>query len=407
MRKKAFILMTLAILLGTGAAFYWRLRLPQSEGVCRLETVSSVPYLFKHGISNYFLALDEKPPALSPVPVSPDTLQRYFSIRFKNRTLNCCLIGEEGYILYADLNGDNSFSDEKPLGFRKEFYADNEFIYLFGPLSFADDASTAPFYLCRTDYSAVIHAAPVTVKTGKIRIGDSVHSVMLADLDFDNRYITRFSPECLLENAGWGAAQCDRLLFDLDSDKSFVNAYFERMERTPLCSLIRIDNTFYAVDVMADTLTASPQAVQTGTLKLNTESSSLMLYSDTYCCFVDSRNLVELPAGQYSVIHCQNHFKAPDKSIWTCRSMRTSGPAAQFSISADSRTSVTFPTAFALRTNIAYDQGDCRIGIELVDDSGIVYAAGIQKNYDRTDKPKISVCDSANKVLHTGTMEYG
>jgi len=414
MKKKGYILLAIPILVEMSFTVWQHLHIPsphadapQAEGVCALKTVSSVPYLAKYVISHYFRALDEKPPSLSGVPQTDPDQTTFFSVPFRHRNMYCCLVAEDTLTLYADRNGNNDLLDEKPLSPRRQKIVDNVFLNVFGPLSLADDASTAPFYLYLPDDSAAIHRAPVTLSTGKIRIGESLCDVILADLDFDNRYITRFTPACRGPEAPWIDGLCDRLLIDLDSDGLFANRSFEQMERMPLCSLIRFQDGFYAIDIVADTLTAAPVTPPTGTLKLNTESSSLMLYSDTWCGFVNSSSTVELPAGRYTVAYAQNTFKDSRGDLWTCRSKSQSGAAPAFAISRGFPTRFCFPLAFRIQTDVAWGQEACQIDVELIDDTGTAYIPQIRKNHENTENPKISIVDGKGAVLHTGTMEYG
>ncbi|MCK5000942.1 MAG: hypothetical protein KAS23_15475, partial [Anaerohalosphaera sp.] len=188
-KKIGIIILALLITAGLGIVSYYYVTTPRQEGVCKLKTVSSVPYLYEYDIVHFFRTSDKKPESLSDFPEDVDGQKLFFTIPFTNRQLNGCLVdhGQKRYTVYIDLNGNNSLADEKPLDSRKKKYSSqNGSIHLFGPATLKQDVTVrTPFYLFLTNFTGGIHIAPTTVAKGKIRVDGKIHKVMLADLDFD------------------------------------------------------------------------------------------------------------------------------------------------------------------------------------------------------------------------------
>lgn len=408
------ILLILLITAGLGIGLYRYMTTPRQEGVCKLKTVPSLSYLYKYDIVNFYWTSEKNPDintdSLSGIPKNISGRKIFFSIPFRDRTLDGCLFdhGQNGYTIYADLNDNGSLTDESPVVSHKQTYDDGDFLFLFGPLSLTDKTVlTAPFYLFLSNFTAGIHIGPTTIKKGKIKLNGHVHDLMLADMDFDGQYETHFSPECLKGEGIWNPALCDKLLFDLDRDKEFVDCYFLRRENLPLPKLIQLNNKYYSIKINDDILTASPTTPETGILKLNTHQSSIDLYSDTFSCLIDSANTVELPIGNYSVLYSQNQIKDSNGDIWSWRSSRSSEPAANFTITDNQITTVAFPTAFTMKTSVDYEDGKCGIRIRLFSDTNKEYAPIFQKNDNNPQEPTLTILDENNKEIHTGQMEYG
>lgn len=410
-KKTAILLLALLIPTGLGLAVHHYMTTPSTPGVCKLKTVSSVPYLHKDDIVNFYWTSKRNPdiPDISEGLAPVKGRKILFSVPFKHRDLNGCLFdqGQNGYTIYADLNNDGSLADETPVVSHKQTYDDEDFLFLFGPLSLTDNTETPPFYLFLSNFTAGIHIGPTTIKKGKIKLNGSIHDLMLADLDFDGRYKTHFSPECMKGKGLLNPALCDKLLFDFDGDKEFTTRYFLESELLHLPKLIRLEKQYYSVEVTDNELTALPSTPQTGTLRLNTQQSSFELYSDTYPCIIDYVNTVELPAGNYSVLRDFNFIQDKDGNIWNWCSIPNSGPIANFAIVPDQETTLEIPLSFTLKTSVDYKKGKCRVRIRLFSDNNKEYVPIFQKNEKQTREPTLTILDENNKAIHTGQMEYG
>ncbi|MCE5185152.1 MAG: hypothetical protein LLF76_03400 [Planctomycetaceae bacterium] len=409
MKKVGLIILVLTLATAGGLALQYYLSIPKEEGVAHLKTVSSVAYLYEYDVVNFFWALDKEPESLSGMPENISGDKTFFSIPFRDGNLTCCLFdkGNQDYTLYADLNGNNSLSDEKPIQSHKKNYRHDGSLYVFGPLSLNDPGSAA-FYLILSNHLRGIHVAPTTVQKGKIRINNQIHEIMLADLDFDGKYQTYFSAESLLSNTLGRDTFCDRLLFDIDGDGRFINRYFTQMECMPLPKILNIYNSrYYALELRDKKLLTTPLNPELGTLRLNTYQSSLHLCSDTCSYLVDAVNLIQLPAGRYSIIYNRNNFTDPNENVWTCWSRRDAVGGRSFVIAPNAETQVEFPTTFLLTTDVSYVEGNCSIGVQLVDSGKAVYAVAIQKNGQTVAKPVITIYDEKQAAIHSGTMEYG
>ena len=406
-KKITILLLVLLITAVLGVVVHHYMTTPWQEGVCTLKTVSSVPYLYAYDIVNFYWTSERNPdiPDISGNSITCDGRKILFSVPFKHRNLNGCLFdrGQSRYTLYADLNGNGSLTDEKPVVSQKK----SDSFFLFGPLSLTDETTkNAPFYLFLSNFTAGIHIGPATIKKGKIKLNGNIHDLMLADLDFDGQYKTHFSPEYLKDGGLWSPAVCDRLLFDIDGDKKFIDCHSLRYENLPLPKLIRLDKQFYSINISEKKLLASPVTPAMGTLKINTHESSMHLYSDTYPCFIDLANTAQLPTGNYSVIYSQNHIKDKQGDIWTwC--FKRSGSAADVTMVANQETTLEFPTSFTLKTSVDYKDGKCGIRIRLFSDNSKEYTPLFQKNDENIQKPKLTILDENDTAIHTGTMEYG
>ena len=414
MKKVGLTLIILAALAIAGVVLHDYLTTPKEEGVCKLRTVSSKPYLYEYDIVHFFWTTPQKPELLLDSPENITGQKLFFTIPFTHDNLNGCLFdhGQNHYTIYADLNGNNSLADEKPFMSRKKKYRspDGGVIYLFGPVSFKTESiTTAPFYLFLSNFTGGIHIAPTTIQKGKIKINNNIHNIMLADLDFDGEYKTSFSPEYLINGTLLNESICDRLLFGHEGDDSFVNRYFIRMDIMPLPKLLKLSNQYYSfrVDNASKEIITKPTQPEFGTLKLNTEKSSVELFSDTYSCFINDANLTTLPTGNYSVVCSQNNIKDLNGDIWTWRSARRSGPAADFEITANQQTTVSFPTSFSLKTIIEYKDKTCQISIKLFSELNKEYIPLFEKNDEAVRKPILTIYDEQNALMYTGTMEYG
>ena len=405
--RRLCILFAGLVLIAAISAVY--LTLPWQEGVCKLRTTSSVGQIFNYSIDSGYATTASKPDSLADISEDISGAKHYFTIPFKDRKLLGCLVvkGKSQYTVYADLNGNNSLADEEPLAVRhKKNRVFNFRSTFFGPASLkGDTACKASFYLFITNHVGSIHVAPARIKTGKIRINGQRHKIALADLDYDGKYKTHFTPASITPESTVYSPMCDRLSFDCNLDGKAQDCYFIAAESGPLPKLILINDQYYSVEIKHNKVLASPATPALGTLKLNTHNSSMHLYSDTYRCMIDSKNAVELPAGDYTAIYAINRFADANGDIWEATSKHTA--VASFRITDGLETAIDLPTSFSLKTSADLKNGNCDIGIKLFSTDNTEYSPALSKAKDKTAEPVINIVDEKNNSLHVGTMEYG
>ena len=184
-----------------------------------------------------------------------------------------------------------------------------------------------------------------------------MYQVALVDGDYDGVFR---SPLSLPSDRYWGRPGCDVFAIDLNHNGTFESALYGRSEIVPLSRLVRIEDTYYAIDIAPDGkhLALSQTEPQFGTLAIdvNDIDVELRLYSDAADQYLRGRQW-QLPAGTYKGIHAVLAKADGSGEIWLSVSIfpgpsANLGPLADFTIRPGQTTSIEIGPPFTVKADV-------------------------------------------------------
>jgi hypothetical protein len=177
----------------------------------------------------------------------------------------------------------------------------------FGPICITsgegDDQAIASFYALHQtpDRTRSLLLYPTHYQYGRLRLDEKVYAIAIVDGDYDGRFGSMVSPP--VENI-WRWAQADIFAIDYNRNGQFDLAPpGSPPEIMPLGKLMRLGDTYYAIDVARDGSHLALDAVTPpmGSLVFDPPNATMdvKLWSDTCCQSFRGVNNLDLPAGSY------------------------------------------------------------------------------------------------------------
>jgi hypothetical protein len=427
MRKLHAAILLVLIALSGGTLWLLLGREPIEEGRCRLKfkTVSQPNGLT--GVAYRFL---ERPASdnndIRELPQGFDEPFHYH-VRAAGTDVPLVVNGADPWTLCLDTNRDGRLSDEKPVqgkmvqirGWQGQRHS------LFGPfeLTFLDasGARTTRFHLLgyRRDLSGQrvykqprsFAVYPAGYHVGRLRIRGRTYRVAIIDGDYDGR----FTPVTFLEKDPARRLRCDYFAIDLNRDGKFERELFLHGETTPLGRMVRLEDTYYAVEIGGNgqDLALRPIDPEKGTLLLDRADCEIecRLWSDAadqWLSLTSDQKEQSLPAGKYSVARLALRARDEAGTRWETACTWKFGALSLFEIKAGHTTRSEMGPPFRITTRIVKrDDGTVFIEPVLAGRAGEEYSTVVRRNGQSVPAPAITIVDEKGTVLVADKFQYG
>lgn len=409
--KKAGIIVFVLLLIGAaGLILHHFLTTPREEGVAHLEIEPVEPFFpLCNSISEWIPYIPEGRPAeLIDLPgdlKNPSEL-RYFYVPIGAQKVYAIIetLSTQEAKAWIDTNMDLRLSDETGLSGTLVKYTENKDAMFFGQTQLAGDTfSSQPFHLtCYSD--SWIRVYPVSYETGRIRLENRIHRIILIDGDYDGRFETLFRPS---KNT---LSNVDVIYAEPETWHLFKRKSYDLTWLHPLGRYHEAVNRYYQIEVseQAKTLHMKPAQPAWGKLKLGVGKQLFtVLYSDAASQTIIFSDEIALPVGQYQMI--SNWLTILDQAgtEWQFRPFFTyENQSGQFEITEGQTLEINPGPPFTINTNITDSVAPMTLGIDarLAGNEGETYGLRLRNGMTA---PTLKITDENGAELHSGTMEYG
>lgn len=385
----------------------------REEGRCRLryravDTSESTIYF----ACQDQMRISERPAQLKDLPRGVSRAISYFLAKIGDRDIPLIIEGSKKFKLYLDTNGDGSLSDER--GFAASTVKKRRFgpvdYYRFGPISVGFGQAERKldkriYVITRGTSIERICFCPADYRTGKVRLGEYIYSLAVVDGNFDGKYGKIFSPP--IKNI-WRPG-CDSFVIDLNRNGKLDWALYERSELTPLSRMIKIEDTYYSIDVDLDGTALELKKIEPeyGTLDLGGAHVKMKLWSDAAeQNITGSEKNWRFPAGKYKTIFIELNQKDSSGNQWTLTS-REAGKLEDFKIRPGRKSLFKIGSPLQIKTTARRTSNAILIALNLEGQAGEQYGADVRRNGIRVSAPVFRIIDEANNVVDSGRFKYG
>jgi hypothetical protein len=400
----------------------WRVLIyePILEGQCKL-----VPRKVKQDSQLTGLAIQ----ILEPLPAKPSHVLDlppafdrpcFYQIRSAERSITMVLNMGKRPKLCVDSDGDGDLSQEQCFDAKtiRETRSTSRY-QQFGPIPpVSQDESSAgagQFYVhhYREDAPGPLFTYPIYSNQGKLRLGNCVYKVAVVDGDVDGRFNSVLR---LPQDHGLRIPSSDTFGIDLNGNGKFEISTHGHSEVMPLGRLVKVADSYYALDVSAaeQSLTLTKTEPQLGTLLIEPNDTvvRLKLWSDAADQCLSGRQW-QLPAGKYKAVYLELEKRCSQGGIWTFSSRTTSartrlGKLDFFTIDPEETTSIKLGPPFLIKTDIEKtSSGTVDISPVILGCAGEEYALGRHHTINRTPHPTFKIIDEKGTVLLDDSFQYG
>ncbi len=422
MKKRRWIILAGVTVLSGGLLWLFLAREPIQEGRCRLARKKADINSQLMGLAFYFIEpLDGKPDSVQDLPAGFDR-PAYYQIKSADELIPMALdFSSTGLRLCVDTDGDGVLSEEHYLT-PKTVRATRESseAQQFGPISLVprdgDSRTGGEFYVkCyRTDAPAAVVTFSAFSYIGRLRLAGRTYRVAVVDGDCDGRFRSILS---LPLNRQWRVPSCDIFAIDLNGNGTFEISEHKRSEVMPLSRLVRIEDTYYALDIAPDgrDLALSPTEPALGTLMVepNDIDMELRLWSDAADQHLLFKREQRLPAGKYKAIYAVMRKADASGDVWVFSSGLDSaftrlGPLEFFTIQQGETTSIKIGPPFVVKADVQ-TSGSGRVSISpaVIGCAGEAYSAAFRQNQGRPSPIPFKIVDEKGTVLVADKFQYG
>ena len=364
--------------------------------------------------TQYIGSTTDKPPELNDLPEGLVADYVYFLAELSDMNTPIVLASYsrlERSMLYVDTNGDGHLSDEKSYPVKvKKLPRREGSEYEYGPILMKSHGGKGGFetnFLASTYHGQNLFLQPSGYRVGKVRLDDNTYKVAFIDGNFDGRYDKIFSiPTEVTYHTG-----CDLFAIDLNGDrKSWQLSLDQISEIMPLSRMVKVRNTYYAIDVAPDGTALELKKVEpelgrldfAGTnvkLKLWSEAADQYLFSSEGCW--------QIPAGSYSALFVELNEMDSEENIWTFSSRLNTGSLRNFEIRPGQTTSFKIGPPFIIKTDIKQIGNRISIGLKLEGCAGEQYRFPVTKGGRQQPAPTFKILDESGEELVSGQFKYG
>ncbi len=312
---------------------------------------------------------------------------------------------------YADTDGDGDLSDESPLprgGTRRQGTTS---VYQLGPVFVqARGAEAGSRSALRVEvYKAPIGSPsvavyPAGVMSGRVTLGGRTYQVGVVDGDYDGRYDGVLS-------ASSGPTGGDWLAIDLNGDGRIDGDIYGAGEIMPLPKMIRVNGTYYGIEVAQDGSAISLLRTEpdVGVLDIGYPHAELTLLSDSGPYRLSGNGgRWQLPAGQYFTTSVRMSSTDSRRDTWTLQGEGNTGRLASFGIRGGETLSLRAGPPLTIKTEArSVGTGLVSIGCLVAGQAGEEYLPGVQKNGRLQKAPKFKIIDERGRTGVSDSFEYG
>ncbi len=410
--KKVILVITLASALVLVSTCAKREPLTE-EGKCKLkyqqvDTSESTIYYARQDQAK----LSEKPAQLKDLPKKISGQVSYFLAKIGDRDIPIVVDRANKYDLYLDTDGDGCLSDERSFSVShvKKRFSTADY-YRFGPISVEFDQPDGKlarriYVITGSPNIEYLCICPADYRKGKILLGQNIYEVAVVDGNYDGKYDKIFSPP--IEKA-W-RPRCDSFVIDLNRDGKLDWAPKIASELTPLSRMVKIENSYYSINVDPEGTTLELKKIEPefGTLDLCGADIIIRFWSDAAEQYISgSEDNWQLPAGKYSALFIELTQKDTSGNRWTFSSNQKRGELEDFEIRSDQKSSFKIGPLFRIKTTARRSSNTVLIGFDLEGQASEQYTHGLTRNDIHVSAPLFKVIDEAGNVIDSGQFEYG
>ena len=423
MRKWPWVILVVLIALCGGVLWLLVGRQPVEEGRCRLVRKRADP-----SSPLVWLALQSlqpqtaKPSGVQDLPAGFDRPCYYLMKTGGKQVLLALNLSKEPR-LCVDVRGDGVLSQEPCFSGSLVHEIDASFtVWRFGPIALAPGADSheaaGAFY---ASCGGMGEPVPLTIRpaflgTGKLKLDGRTYRAAVIDGDCDGQFGSILS---LPLDEQWWLPQSDVFAIDLNH-----NGRFERSaslsvpsEVMPLGRLVRVADTYYALDIALDgtSLTLSKTQPHFGTLVVepNDMTVKLRLWSDAADQCLHGRQW-QLPAGKYQGTHAAFEKKDVAGNVWSFSCDLNSGsadyplgPLKSFVIEPGQTTRLRLGPPLVVLAQVQNVGREVLLQPVLIGCGGERYQVGFQRNGQRVAEPAFRIVDEQGTVLVADKFRYG
>ncbi len=286
----------------------------------------------------------------------------------------------------------------------------------YGPISLrcgpSDAGEAAVFYAISPPFSqpSILSLYPAFYRVGKLRIDGRVHKVAVVDGDYDGRFGPLIS---LPVPTRFRLPGSDIFAIDINRDGKFETSLYSRTnEVMPLSRMVRLGESYYAVDVSADgsrlALTKAQPAFGRLAIEPPDAKVQLKLWSDAADQFFScDAGTWDLPAGTYQAIDPVLSLPDPNRGLWVFRVI-DAGRLSLFTVRPSETTWFRMGPPFTVTADVHKNaDGTVSISPVITGCAGERYQADFERNGRRAPDRTFKIVDEKGTVLVADKFQYG
>ncbi|MBL7140638.1 MAG: hypothetical protein ISS74_06990 [Planctomycetes bacterium] len=351
------------------------------------------------------------PPDLKGAPDAANTDNRYYRLPLGEGGRYAAILpaaeGQTGIRLLLDTDGDNDLSDETAVAGTQEktlvtFPAatlsmgpgQTVTVRAIGP---TPDPKRPPQYLI---------LMPAAYLTATVKLGGKDYSLALVDTNMNGRFNDTLTLPL-------NQRQTDSLSIDLNGNGAFdtPRTQDDVFEMFPLAKGVKVGDTYFDVKVTDDgtKVTFTKAEPKFGTLDLGSAGFQMLALSEYgYQNIQGTDGKARVPAGRYGAMVLALAQKDASGTEWKLQASRPTGQLADFTVPADAALAVEVGPPLVAKVDARKrGEGVQYLTLSLQGRAGEAYTPGVVKGNERAAPPSFEIVSDADKVLQTGTFEYG
>jgi len=359
----------------------------------------------------YAAGVPKCPPDLKGAPDASNANNRYYRLPVGGKARYAAILPADeegqGLRLLLDTNGDNDLSNETPLTGTQEKTlvtfpgatltvgaGQTVSVRAMGP---TPDPKRPPQFLI---------LMPAAYLTGTAKLSGKEYTLALVDGNMNGKFNDPMA-------FPYNQRQSDTLSIDLNGNGTFdpPRTGADVFEMFPFGKGVKVGETFYGVQVADDasTIAFTKAAPKFGTLDLGSADVQMLTFSEYgFVNIQASDGKARVPAGRYGALVLALAKKDDSGALWRLQASRPSGQLADFTVPADGTLALEVgPPLVAKVTARKRGAGVQYLTLGLEGRAGESYTPGIIKGNQRGAPPSFEIVSDENKVLQTGTFEYG
>ncbi len=414
-KRYVYILFVLLAVLG---ALLWIFLAPDpvQEGRCRLVRKKADPDNRLVRIGYQFVRpLESKPDNVKDAPTGFEQ-PRYFRVKSGTESiLMAADYSQKNVRLCIDRDSDGAFSEERCLTAKisKNSPVSRKH-QQFGPISLTSGGSDTDVYInCwRNDGRGLLVPFARYFRTGTLLLNGQIYKVAVVDGDYDGLFNTTISLPWEGDLSRFG---CDVFAIDLNHDGTFDTSLYNQSEIMPLSQMVRIKDTYYAIDITLDgkALALSETKPEFGMLSVDVNGMNveLGLCSDTAHQHLRGHQW-ELPVGTYQATHLILAKSDGSGDIWLSTSLFPLASTADldsltsFAIKPNQTTSLKIGPPFIVKAEVqVINREEVLIRPFVMGCAGEMYSADIAR-YRHSPDRKLKIMAEDGTVLVDDSFKY-
>jgi hypothetical protein len=357
-----------------------------------------------------------RPPELRDVPADAPPDPVYFALEIDDRKVHGIAYLSTDRTkrakLRLDTDGDGLLSDEKEyIGTWLSIFRIQR-VYAFGPVSIRHTnggSGASQFYVQCSDGKWVT-LYPTRYREGRVELDGRTYKIALVDCDYNGKYNDAFVPPAKSSRE----PECDTFAIDLDGNSKFDSDKPGVSELMPLSRLVKVDESYYHLDVAEDGQTIEFRRAKPafGTLDLGDENVAVRLWSDAgHQHLISSNGKLRLPAGKYSAVELKLTKIDSTGNQWLFDTEKARGGAGAgklgaFEVRPDETTSFEIGPPFQARTSMEKRGRDALVRYYLRGRAGELYVPGAKKNKKEVPEPQFQIIAAGGQTVHSAQFGF-